>query len=714
MAAHISSNMNADWWVRVLKGVLSEMQAWASDPPLAADQGGAKKIDITTYKAQMNFCGSCHSVPGHLCCMNASQLDWSGLSESEASCKNVGKKFFYNKNDKPVAPLRWPQKYAFPIWTTDKEKFPAKGEPQVRLMFSSLIRAFWVAVLDLKTEKEKVEKSGGTADAEWHDRMHDFRRLASTPLFTYVFLATAQDALSYHLSECAGIEDMREEFGLTGFKRILVTMEMSKVMRQDDPSNQSPTPQKLHEYMVSNMNWGDKGPPSLDMVKHFLEMGKRFKENVLAYAAVEEAQSTYGRNTLFDEWSKVRIVTQRATLNKDLCWVCEYFLVLYHAQASLGDKSKVENHSTGDLKAKSGELSVCLITRKLVEHVINKVVPAGWGASFERYKSPKQNFVASNDKENGGGMTPDQFTAVEADDTKAAWSHGMFLKCHDFLASLLNRSFKSSIAGALASPPPAGVTPEYLLNTNLMKAKWDELDPAKKKEKEDKEEQTTKTSTEENDNEGGNESNDEGEKDNRDKLKMDLATKADSFLQNRVAIAVPAVTTMASTLEVAQIARAKVHALGRCVCFFDAKCQDDGRIRTYQSSVTAMKTFPPLDVTLAEVTFDSFDGLMMPALDFAVILCGHHGATRRWVEDKIEKLRWNFRAVQVRKVAANNKGPSSRKSSRCSKGLFRGKSSEPAYVCWKGGMPKIQHHLQAYLDPGASLHTPQLVCIPPP
>ena len=80
--------------------------------------------------------------------------------------------------------------------------------------------------------------------------------------------------------------------------------------------------------MEKRIKWGEQGAPSAAVVGQLLRIGKDFKNNAAAMSAVEEAQSKFGRGTLFDETAKLIILVNKAGGKAELAWLCEWFLVL--------------------------------------------------------------------------------------------------------------------------------------------------------------------------------------------------------------------------------------------------------------------------------------------------------------------------------------------------------------------------------------------------
>ena len=132
------------------------------------------------------------------------------------------------------------------------------------------------------------------------------------------------------------VEDLREKFGLTGFRRITITLEQFRLLQA--ALQREPTFLELQTYLAteSNINWGDKGAPKEDVLKVMIEMGKKFKSNSAALAAIDEAQSEYGRNTLFDEWSKLRMLCDKAGVNKQDSATPKHAFMTYQAIVTKG------------------------------------------------------------------------------------------------------------------------------------------------------------------------------------------------------------------------------------------------------------------------------------------------------------------------------------------------------------------------------------------
>jgi len=398
---------------------------------------------------------------------------------------------------------------------------------------------------------------------------------------------------------------------------------------------------------------------------------------------------------------------------KDLAWYCEWFLVALHRAWARkgGDKSKIENVSQADLRNRFGMLGVAHITKRCVDHAIQMIVPGNTSRSgpFELYKSPIKWHRSLRAKVLED-VTPVELIGIDADDNDLGDTPPLAtqasLLLHGFLTSLLDQTWASAIAGLLASPPPGGLTPEKVFACPKIKPAYDELLKAAKvqggkdddqKAKEDKNEDQQ----DDNKNSQDAEDDDPEDQDTRAKLKADLEEKALKFKKNRIHIGTMTTQTKDGAVEVVKAGRSSIQITGRMIALLDCKCQDDGRIRSTQGCDQALKSYAPLDQTMATVTMDCFNEIMTPGEDFAVILCGHYTKTRRWMEDKTEKLGWKSRPLIVKKSNCFLKQKNTRKG-----GFFCGKLSEPALVCWKTPVPKTPHALQKHLKVGDSAQRP--------
>ena len=293
---------------------------------------------VPGLKYQSSHLRTCGNVPGNISWTDASQLDWDGMEESENTCFAIAKDLFF-KNGVPQAPKRWPEKMSVPIWTVDGETLPKKDAQQRRLMFSSVIRAFWMTVSILLKQKAEVDlkpTADGLTSANLIDKIIGFRVLATTVSYNFKFLATEQEALNHLTQLLLTVEVLQDKFGLTGFRRILIILEQFRLLKA--ALQKEPTTADLQTYLASgsNINWGEKGAPKEDVVKVLIEVGRKFKSNKAALSAVEEAQSEYGRDTLFDEWSKVRMLCDKAGANKQDSATPKHAFMTYQAIVTKG------------------------------------------------------------------------------------------------------------------------------------------------------------------------------------------------------------------------------------------------------------------------------------------------------------------------------------------------------------------------------------------
>ena len=201
--------------------------------------------------------------------------------------EKFAKLYFCNGEGAPQAPQSWPKGLHVPIAVYSKFDEPKKGDME-RFGFDLVVCAFYLAWA--WCVRKGSDDSG-------------FARLGRNALFDFQYFENAEAMFVEATSLLEKSEAMRDFFGLDQGRMVLLVGETKKILqRKGQPS----TPSAIVAFLKANIQWSNvRRCPSEETVKQLLQIGGMIQKSPRAQVAMAIAESKWGRDTIFDETSKV-------------------------------------------------------------------------------------------------------------------------------------------------------------------------------------------------------------------------------------------------------------------------------------------------------------------------------------------------------------------------------------------------------------------------
>ena len=137
-------------------------------------------------------------------------------------------------------------------------------------------------------------------------------------------------------------------------------------------SGEKPTNDAIAKYLETHIKWADtKRMPSATTVGQILTIGAALAKSSRARTVLQLAETTFGRSTIFDEYSKLLLLVQRCPTTTDFEFVMEG---LYTGMVRSNNGDKV---SKADLQAKFGDIAVWLFLRRYFLHLTERFQTSG-------------------------------------------------------------------------------------------------------------------------------------------------------------------------------------------------------------------------------------------------------------------------------------------------------------------------------------------------
>ena len=187
-------------------------------------------------------------------------------------------------------------------------------------------------------------------------------------------------------------EESQENNGLTGFRKIILCQWAVGVMKKSlGLACQNLSNQSVAKFLNEKLRWHDPSQaPSENVVRDLLQIAHEFLKNRRAMQAIQEADTLWGRGTVFDQVSKLIGLAQKSRGIDDLSFVTEYLVSDMKRGCSGGKTPDIP--STEKFRGKAGDIASAQISRDSVKWLF-RGIPA---ICLARPQSPHhQNDVAS-------------------------------------------------------------------------------------------------------------------------------------------------------------------------------------------------------------------------------------------------------------------------------------------------------------------------------
>ena len=289
-------------------------------------------------------------------------------------------------------PSAWPEKLTLPIAINDLSTLPAKGKYKL-LALEETVLAFWRFVSHCYLHKESaakelaklVSEGGGSAegtssqdgsssaankekltnkiarmDAEI-DKAHNLCRNVSFALW---FVENEEERERRSLDQREEVDTHREYLGLAGWNKILVIGRKRDALRAAGKvCNAEAVAQEF-----AAVTWGPGRAINTPTVQKCLPIYTRFAKESAIVDIVLLSQGLWGRDSLFEEWTKLTIFANSERPLNEVLW-CMQTVV----EERISGKKR-DNWSKDDLKKKASPLNISGLRLRAVEGLLSQFI----------------------------------------------------------------------------------------------------------------------------------------------------------------------------------------------------------------------------------------------------------------------------------------------------------------------------------------------------
>lgn len=615
--------------------------------------------------------------------------------------KKSAKFYFWDqKANRPKAPSVWPRGKNVPVvvYSSDINKLG----PFQHYGHCSIVAAFFWAYAQ------------ALQNPAWSDEVAGFESLCINALADYKLVRSESEVNILAFNAVEENEESRENDGFTGARKILlVTFGVKNVIKEkkgqkwkyDDVSTWLRTHIKFHD---------EKAVPSANVCKDLHSLANDFVKNHRAFAAYQEAETLWGRSTLFDEYSKLLIMCQKSRNPEDLAFIAEWLL----AEMKTTPPPRVpDNPSQGKLKDVGGPICLAQVARDAVTCLLKKNLPPTWApfaALLEQFGQPSRFLELFPP----GGQTPEASVKLLAGCPSSIKQVANILK--GVLDGSSSSPWNEKIKGYISKTRLWRIPEERLMEMfEVFAEDWTEFQdtihiesgkvPPERKA-EPKEGAASSQQGKEGEAAGQTAAHtEEKPKDKRSEVLELAKQKANGIYTDPGVVILTPDRWERAALESMMKAQLIFADQGAFCGFFFAGSDREARVHPNQNK--CLREAPLSKVRLTHFCH-ALDSIMVECRDAVVIGVGRGLGNAAVVREVVEEMKWEHKSIDV--ITARDayddfiKSGTPGKRRRIHRGIATCKYKSQYWICWKPSREgrsqlSIKNGLRVYVDKGSRI-----------
>ncbi len=297
-----------------------------------------------------------------------------------AKAEKAAKFYFWDSSsDAPRAPAMWPRGRNIPIAILGLVA-PDKGQFR-RYGLDHVVVAFWWAF------GRALERLAADKTSENYNRAHAFELLCLNAVFDFKSFSSEEEIMKDTFQFIEDTEELREHSGFSGFRKLLLVQWAFDLLKKK--GGKTPLHQEIAQFLKSQLRWHDeKQAPSEVVVRDLLLLTRTILKSDRAMRAIQEAEVLWGRNTLFDEYSKLTAIVNKSRGAEDLAFIVESLVSTMKQTTPPGSNPDVVSRAT--LSGRHGDIAVAQLSRDVLSWLL-KQKPESWAKHnllLDKFLSP--------------------------------------------------------------------------------------------------------------------------------------------------------------------------------------------------------------------------------------------------------------------------------------------------------------------------------------
>ena len=252
-----------------------------------------------------------------------------------------------------------------------------------------------------------------------------------------------------NLSE--SFEKQRELFGLTGLRLIALVEDVRRIIAGTSAKANAAN---VAEYLAKNIQWSSaKRVPSPETVDNLMRIGAMMAKATVVQSLVQMSEVQFGRDHMFEEWSKLQLVSQKCTGTQ------EYEFVMCGLYVEMVSRKQGNPFSKAELASKAGAINFWIFARRLNKHLLNQF--AATPATPEQERLVQRMQAAMN--------SPLEWLRFRENQSWTSGLPPLLAGVLEVASLVMSGAYNRTLKGLLGSPPPGGLTPTaFLASTELL------------------------------------------------------------------------------------------------------------------------------------------------------------------------------------------------------------------------------------------------------
>ena len=283
-------------------------------------------------------------------------LTWIPPLQFSPTCSNVPiglvKKFasrmWMNSDGDIDCPSVWPRGHNIPVAVFSKVDEPKKGEMQRYGLDLTVLSFWWVLAAAVQANQD--------------EQVGKLKQLALDVQFDFKYFQNETEAFWASANLLESNELQREFQGLDTEKMTDIVARVKALLQTEGVKADA---EAIAQRLRVQIQWSDsKRIPSCETVEHHLQIAAYVTKSEQASLALQIARLKYGRQTIFDEHTKLLLCVQRSQSLAEFGFLIEGLLALTVRSQNM------DRPSLSELKSKTGPISTLQFLRKYFRYLL--------------------------------------------------------------------------------------------------------------------------------------------------------------------------------------------------------------------------------------------------------------------------------------------------------------------------------------------------------
>ncbi len=291
----------------------------------------------------------------------------------------------------------------------------------------------------------------------------EFPQLRSIP-YDFQLLESDEAAMVANANMAESFEGNQDLFGMTGQKLVRLVDQVRELLK--GKNEKSELPAKIATYLKEKVKWSSAlRQPSAETVGQLLNISSMMKKSKIVTQTSGLAALKWGRDTFYDQYSKLLILTQKSTSGPEFDFLLGA-MALECFWAKEGDPFGKQ-----ELMNRGGPLGYWMYVRRLARHFLAQ-------CHFTSASEQEQQLI---ERAQALMESPFEYSQILESNEDLSWVSALpkpLALIFGIQRQVMSKDFQKQIKGLLGNPPTGGANVQHFLQFETVKSKVAEIEKA--------------------------------------------------------------------------------------------------------------------------------------------------------------------------------------------------------------------------------------------